>query len=212
MSLRHAILGIVEFAPMHGYQIKGVLEEGISAFWPVKLAAIYPSLHRLEEEGLVTHCTQVTGDGRPSRKVYEITDSGREELARWRHLPPEDGDRTRVPLYLKLFFAKAENLPDALEWIDKALELARGRAEGLRGELENPKAFSTFFVRFMRESGLAHTELQIELLQELRARVAQKVEAYRQGQGDWILADERQLGSPRRRSSRREAKEGQEGS
>ena len=38
MSLRHAILGIVEWQPMHGYQIKQVLEEGISAFWPVKLA------------------------------------------------------------------------------------------------------------------------------------------------------------------------------
>ena len=48
MSLRHAILGIVEYEPMHGYQIRQVLGEGMASFWPVNLAAIYPALRKLE--------------------------------------------------------------------------------------------------------------------------------------------------------------------
>jgi DNA-binding PadR family transcriptional regulator len=177
VSLRHAILGIVEWQPMHGYQIKQVLEEGISAFWPVKLAAIYPSLRRLEAEGLVGHRTEKSGEGRPDRKVYEVTPAGREELARWRRLPPDGATQSRVPLYLKLLFARPENLEDAVQWIDKEIETTRGLADRLRAELHDPRAFTTCFVRFMRESGLAHSELHVELLQELRARLRERIDS-----------------------------------
>lgn len=175
MSLRHAILGILEFSPAHGYQLRRVLAEGISLFWPVKLAAIYPCLRRLEEEGLVAHRTETTDPGRPDRKVYEITDSGRDELARWRRLPPEGEAQQRAPLYLKLLFAKPENLDDTVHWIAKDLERLRGQADRLRTELANPRVFSTFFLQFMRESGLAHLELQIEMLEDLRQRVMDRL-------------------------------------
>lgn len=175
MSLRHAILGIVNHEPVHAYALKRVLEEGISSFWPVHLAAIYPSLRKLEEEGLVAHRMEKSAEGRPDRKVFEITDAGREELARWRRLPPDGAPQSKVPLFLKLLFAQPENTSDALHWIEKEIELARGRAETLRSDLHNPDAFSTFFVRYMRESGLAHTELQIELLQDLAAKLRERL-------------------------------------
>ncbi len=40
----------------------------------------------------------------PNRKVYHITDSGREELRRWLCTPTEPED-PRVPLLIKVFFA-----------------------------------------------------------------------------------------------------------
>lgn len=185
MSLAHAILGVLEYQPMHGYELRRVLGEGISTFWPINLPAIYPCLRKLEEDGLVSHRTEPTPEGRPDRKVFDITEAGRAELARWRRLPPDGPPQLRSPLYLKLFFAHPENLPDAIDWIDKTLETARAEAAALRADLANPQAFSTFFVKFMRESGVAHHELQIELLQELRARIqeklAEKRETARQG-------------------------------
>jgi hypothetical protein len=45
----------------------------------------------------------------------------------------------------------------------------------LRAEQANPRAFSTFFVEFLRESGVQHLELEIELLKELRARMQERV-------------------------------------
>ena len=176
MSLRHAILGIVEYQPAHGYVIRRVLQEGISTFWPVNLAGIYPSLRRLEEEGLVAHRMEASEEGRPDRKVYEITDAGREEMARWRRLPPEGSVTSKVPLFLKLLFAREENLPDTMDWIAKEVETLRSQASQLRSDLNNPEIFETFFVRFMRETGLAQTELQIELLQDLRSKVARHIE------------------------------------
>jgi DNA-binding PadR family transcriptional regulator len=174
MSLRHAILGILDYREMHGYQLKRVLEEGISTFWPVNLAAIYPSLRKLEDEKLVAYRREATGEGRPDRKVYTITEAGREELARWRRAPPDGNPSVRNPLYLKLLFATEDDYPAAIGWVEKQLENARGALDQLRADLANQRAFSTFIVKFMRESGVAHLELQIELLEELRARMQER--------------------------------------
>jgi DNA-binding PadR family transcriptional regulator len=176
MSLRHAILGILDYAPMHGYQLKSVLELGISTFWPVNLAAIYPSLRQLDRDGLVSPREEASPEGRPHRKVYTITAAGRSELARWRRLPPEGPTRVRSPLYLKLLFAQEENVADTLAWIDGEIRTSSAAAAFLRAQLDNPQAFSTFFVNFMRESGVAHLELQIRRLEELRERIAKGLE------------------------------------
>lgn len=176
MSLRHAILGIIEYKPVHGYQLKQVLELGISTFWPVNLAAIYPCLRQLESEGLVAHTTERSGDGRPNRKVYSITDAGRQELARWRRLPPEGIASVRNPLFLKLLFAREENIEDTLGWIDREIERSQTAARFIQQQLANPKAFSTFFVKFMREAGVAHLDLHAQLLKELRERVRKGLE------------------------------------
>jgi PadR family transcriptional regulator AphA len=171
MSLRHAILGLLEYRPMHGYALKCVLEEGIANFWPVNLPAIYPSLRRLEEEGLVTHRFETTSRGRPDRKVYDVTDAGREELARWRRLPPEEEiPRFRNSLFLKLLFARRENLPDVREWVRAARERSEERAACARDRLEAEERMP-LFVRFIRESGLAHLELHAERLAALEERV-----------------------------------------
>lgn len=190
MSLRHAILGILNHREMHGYQIKCVLEQGISTFWPVKLAAIYPGLRRLEEEGLVAWRREAGADGRPDRKVYAITKGGQEELARWRRLPPEGVPSVRNPLYLKLLFATEADLPEALSWVDDEIRGVEERLEHLRAEL--PRAFSTFIVKFMRESGVAHLELQRALLEDLRGRLRQRVDR----------AEGREPARPPRRGSR----------
>lgn len=174
MSLRHAILGILNHREMHGYQIKCVLEQGISTFWPVKLAAIYPGLRRLEEEGLVAWRREPGVEGRPDRKVYTITAAGQEELARWRRLPPEGAPSVRNPLYLKLLFATEAELPAALSWVDREMRGVEERLEQLRADL--PRHFSTFVVEFMRESGVAHLELQLALLRDLRGRIQQRVD------------------------------------
>lgn len=175
MSLRHAILGILDYRPLHGYELKRVLEKGISSFWPVNLGAIYPNLHALETEGLVGHHTESTAEGRPDRKVYTITETGREELARWRRLPPEGYTRTRSPLLLKLLFARRENLDDVLEWIDAEVQFAHAAVAFLEAQLANPQAFSTFFVKFLRESGVAHLKLHGERLQELQDRIRREL-------------------------------------
>lgn len=176
MSLSHAILGVLEHQPLHGYALKCVLEEGISYFWPVNLAAIYPSLRRLEADGLLTHEREATSSGRPDRKVYSVTDAGREELARWRRVPPDlELPRSKNPLFLKLLFARRENLPDVRDWVHKAIDEGQRQAGALRSVIEGADPSTPYFVEFLRDSGMAHLELNIDRLTELLVQVKRMI-------------------------------------
>jgi DNA-binding PadR family transcriptional regulator len=85
MSVRHAILGLISQKPRHGYELRLAFEAlvGGDENWDVKPAQIYTTLDRLEEAGLV-ECSSDLGEGKePSRRVYVITQQGKETLQEW---------------------------------------------------------------------------------------------------------------------------------
>jgi PadR family transcriptional regulator, regulatory protein PadR len=78
------ILGALHEGPLHGYQIVRRLRD-TGAAGKLAEGQIYPYLHKLEEQGLVTAEWQ-TDTGAAPRRVYEITASGHKELDRQRGL------------------------------------------------------------------------------------------------------------------------------
>jgi DNA-binding PadR family transcriptional regulator len=74
--LRLYLLKLLEEAPRHGYEVIRLLQDRFMGVYSPSPGTIYPRLARLEEEGLVAH-DEVDG-----RKVYRITDKGREEINR----------------------------------------------------------------------------------------------------------------------------------
>ena len=102
MSLKHALLGFLNYGPMTGYELKKFFDTSIAHFWNAELSQIYPTLKQLESESLVEMEVQVQAD-RPNRKVYSITDDGRRELVDWL-ATPADPDQVREPLMIKVFF------------------------------------------------------------------------------------------------------------
>ncbi|WP_150239022.1 PadR family transcriptional regulator [Nocardiopsis quinghaiensis] len=72
--LRLYLLKLLDENPRHGYEIISLLRDRFLGVYSPSPGTIYPRLARLEEEGLVTH----TEEG--GRKVYRLTDKGREEL------------------------------------------------------------------------------------------------------------------------------------
>lgn len=74
-SLRLYLLSLLAEQPRHGYELIQALSERFGGTYSPSAGTIYPRLAKLEVEGLVTKST----DGR--KTVYEITDTGRAELA-----------------------------------------------------------------------------------------------------------------------------------
>jgi DNA-binding PadR family transcriptional regulator len=122
---RYAILGILSFAPMSGYDIKKLTDFSISNFWHENFGHIYPVLKRMEAEGLVTR-TVKEKDGKPDRKVYTITKRGTQALASWLQLPTNEAP-IRNEFLLKLFFSGEVPVQTVVENIRKE----RIRQEGL---------------------------------------------------------------------------------
>jgi DNA-binding PadR family transcriptional regulator len=75
-GLRLYLLKLLDEAPRHGYDVIRLLQDRFLGVYSPSPGTIYPRLARLEEEGLVTH------DVVDGKKVYKITDKGREELNR----------------------------------------------------------------------------------------------------------------------------------
>jgi DNA-binding PadR family transcriptional regulator len=73
-DVRSAILALLDDRPMHGYEMIQELEERTGGRWRPSAGSIYPTLQLLEDEGLIK-CDEVN-----DRKVYALTDSGREAV------------------------------------------------------------------------------------------------------------------------------------
>ena len=73
-DVRSAILALLDDRPMHGYEMIQELEERTGGRWSPSAGSIYPTLQLLEDEGLIK------GEEVEDRKVYALTDSGREAV------------------------------------------------------------------------------------------------------------------------------------
>jgi DNA-binding PadR family transcriptional regulator len=75
-DIRIAILRLLAETdrPMHGYEMIRELHDRSGGTWRPSAGSIYPTLQLLEDEGLVT---SQAGDG---RRLYSLTDAGREKV------------------------------------------------------------------------------------------------------------------------------------
>ena len=71
-----AILGLLAEKSRHGYEIEKVIEErGMRAWTDIGFSSIYYILNRLEDKGLI-ESKMIDVKGKPSRRVYSITEDG----------------------------------------------------------------------------------------------------------------------------------------
>ncbi len=104
MSLQYALLGFLNYQPMTGYELKQTMDVSTSNFWHAKQSQIYTTLKKMEGAGLVISQVEAQ-DGRPDRRVYEITGNGRGQLHTWLAQPLTELQLHKELLLLKLFFA-----------------------------------------------------------------------------------------------------------
>src|SRR3954465_15307456 len=83
MSVKHALLTLLDRGPMHGYQLRAEFEASTGATWALNIGQVYSTLARLERDGFVT---PVEG-GEESQRRYAITEAGHAEVASWFNTP-----------------------------------------------------------------------------------------------------------------------------
>ena len=103
MSLPFGLLGLLSYQESTGYDLAKKFEDSLNNFWHAQRSQIYRELDRLETSGSV-RSRQVVQDGRPNRRVYTITDSGRRELAEWLAQARPDFGNTHHEILLRVFF------------------------------------------------------------------------------------------------------------
>jgi len=107
MSLPHILLGMLRKQPKSGYDLNKELKFVVHYFWETDLSRIYRTLNDLQGKGWVAFQT-IVQDGSPNKKVYSITETGRQELQHWLAEPGKNSHETiRNPFLAQLHFSDA---------------------------------------------------------------------------------------------------------
>jgi PadR family transcriptional regulator, regulatory protein AphA len=88
MSIKYAILGLLSWRPLSGYDLKKIIADSLSFYWSGNNNQIYKTLVQLHTEGLVESEVQQQ-ENYPTRKEYNITERGAAELRNWVLSAPE---------------------------------------------------------------------------------------------------------------------------
>jgi DNA-binding PadR family transcriptional regulator len=105
---------------MTGYELKQFFDSSVEHFWNAELSQIYPTLKSLEDAAFVDKHVEVQ-DNRPNRKVYEITEAGRDEFVRWVRHPQPPADM-RDAFMIKVFFGTEVPVEDMLILMRRQME------------------------------------------------------------------------------------------
>lgn len=133
----YALLALLsEFGDSTSYEIKQAMESSIQNFWPVPHTTAYEEPARLAEAGYLS-ARQEPGGRR--RRIYSLTDAGREALAEWAAQPTAAPPQLRDEVMLKVF-AGAD--PAGLRAEREAWH--RAKLQELRGYLEAVRSAQGF--------------------------------------------------------------------
>lgn len=172
MSVPYVLLGLLEEAPRHGYELKRDYDALFSQAKPVKFGQIYATLSRLERDGLIDLAGQERGQG-PDRKRYAITEEGVTDLEQWLTEPEPAEPQMQNVLFTKVVLAlfsgrAADRYLEAQrdEHLARMRELTRVKEDG-----ELAAALAADFALFHLEADLRWIDLASARLDRLSKRV-----------------------------------------
>jgi DNA-binding PadR family transcriptional regulator len=91
MSLKYAILAILDDGPQHGYAIHAEIAQALGHFWPVNQGQVYATLARLARARLIEPAGETSEESSspdrgadPSRRPYRSSERGASAYRHWR--------------------------------------------------------------------------------------------------------------------------------
>jgi DNA-binding PadR family transcriptional regulator len=166
---RVAILGLLFEKPRSGYSILQMMQQSTDYFWQETDASVYPMLKILEAEGKVTVKSEFVG--KRERKIFEITQAGKDEFLAWMATPAEKENR-RNELLLKLFLGATVATEDIVKQLalhqQKALKIKKefkSIENDVLSNVSNEHPHKRFWLMALRY-GILHNEAELAWLDE----------------------------------------------
>jgi PadR family transcriptional regulator, regulatory protein AphA len=162
----YALLALLDqLGEATSYDIKQAMDMTIENFWPVPHTTAYEEPARLAAAG---HLSVSQEPGGRRRKVYSLTEEGREALREWAAEPSAAPPQLRDELVLKIF-AGADPQP----LVQARVEWHQAKVAELQGYLDEVRAAEGWdSSERTLIAGIAYHRKQLELIEELAAVAA----------------------------------------
>ncbi len=132
MSVKAVILGLLKKEPLHGYEIKRIIEQEMGDWTDIAFGSIYFALDALAKDGFVTAEVRESALRRPSRIVYTITRSGEKEYLRLLRDLWQDTARQRSPLDIGIAFMRDIPSAEIKGYLATRIDVLEGHLRRLR--------------------------------------------------------------------------------
>lgn len=116
---------------MTGYELDRAFKASLSFFWQAKTSQIYRELDAMERNGWLSS-KRVIQSEKPNKRVYTITEGGKEELSKWLSLPETDianAMSVKSAFLMRVFFAgelrKSQSMEMLKTYRQKCLESSK---------------------------------------------------------------------------------------
>ncbi|SHM32824.1 DNA-binding transcriptional regulator, PadR family [Anaerosporobacter mobilis DSM 15930] len=132
MSLKHGLLGLLNYNSMTGYDLSKFFSDSLSFFWTATTSQVYRELTTMERDGWVTSEVEVQFS-KPNKKIYSITKVGKQELQDWLTNPniEQDNPSERNPMLMKVFFGAEVSKEIMMDYMAKTKEYYEGKLKEL---------------------------------------------------------------------------------
>jgi DNA-binding PadR family transcriptional regulator len=110
VTVSYALLGLLEGATRHGYDLKQSYDKHFGGAKPIRFGQVYRSLSQLVRDGRAQIVGTEAGAG-PDRKTYAITAEGVTELEDWLGVPEEPQPQLQTVLFTKVMLAVLSGRP-----------------------------------------------------------------------------------------------------
>jgi DNA-binding PadR family transcriptional regulator len=170
--MKELILALVGGERKHGYELKQSLEQEFGDLLPaLNPGQIYVTLGRLERDGLVVG--RAVPDDSRGKRVYELTDAGRETLTIW-IAAPVSSTRLRDEFFMKFVVLASTDLASPHELLEgqraEYLQSLRDLNALLEANGKGPAA------ELLIEGAILHLKADLEWLELIEQRLALKEE------------------------------------
>jgi PadR family transcriptional regulator AphA len=167
----YAILGLLEARPMHGYEMFQHFQSGaLGQIVHLEMSQMYAFLKKLERLRYIAAELEPQGS-RPPRKVFHLTEAGRQHFTHWLIQPVERPRDIRILFLIKLYFIRSvlpEELPCLIERQISACESFLQHLEALPTGYDVSQDMA-FFDRVVLRSRIHQTRALLEWLHELQS-------------------------------------------
>lgn len=169
MSLMHGVLGFLGYGRMSGYDLAKAFGSSVQFFWNAQQSQIYLTLDKLEKQGFATH-ERVAQADRPDKKLYSITERGREEFMRWLAEPNENSvSEFKSAFLMKVFFSGNRSYEESAEMLQAFVRDCREylvTMGSIPGSIENYSrevpADAPIYWQFTADFGFSYVKMCIE--------------------------------------------------
>jgi DNA-binding PadR family transcriptional regulator len=131
ISPEPALLGFLQDAPLHGYDLHKQVTQQLGPVWRLGLSQMYAILNAYETRGWIKTIV-VMQNGRPPRKMLKLTPAGKRAFDAWMAQSARGLREFRVDFFARLYFARAAGRPVLRHFLKQQIQATQKERDTLK--------------------------------------------------------------------------------